>query len=140
MAELKTKPSGASVAAFLEAVQGEERRADCRTLAKIMRKVTKAAPKMWGASIVGFGSYRYRYASGREGDWFPVGFSPRKKDLTLYLMGGFSEQPALMKRLGKYKSGGACLYLKRLADVDLAVLEKLIAASVKHPRGVAAGG
>lgn len=140
MAGLKTKPTAVSVAKFLGALPDRERRADCQTVAKLMRKVTKAAPKMWGPSIVGFGSYHYRYASGREGDWFLTGFSPRKKDLTLYVMGGLASQAALLKMLGRHAKGASCLYIKRLADVDLAVLEKLIAASVKHTRALTSGG
>lgn len=132
MADLKTKPNQASVETFLESVPDAARRAECRTIVKLMRKVTKAAPKMWGASIVGFGSYHYKYESGREGDWFLVGFSPRKKDLTLYLMGGLESQAALLKKLGRHGTGKSCLYVKRLADLDLAVLEKLVAASVKQ--------
>lgn len=131
MAELKTKPTAASVAAFFDALPDPERRADCRTVAKIMGKVTKVAPKMWGPSIVGFGSYHYKYESGREGDWLLVGFSPRKKDLTLYLMGLFAADRRLLEKLGPHKTGKSCLYIKRLADLDLAILEKLIAAAVK---------
>jgi hypothetical protein len=131
MAELKTKKTEASVDDFIAGIADEQRRADCRTLLAMMKRVTKAPPKMWGASMVGFGSYHYRYASGREGDWFLSGFSPRKQDLTVYVMAGFEDYPELMARLGKYKTGKSCLYLKRLSDVDAAVLEKLIAASVK---------
>jgi hypothetical protein len=97
-----------------------------------MKAAVGAAPRMWGSSIVGFGEYRYKYASGRENDWFLVGFSPRKQDLTIYIMGGFDRYEALMSRLGKYKAGGSCLYIKRLADIDAAVLEELVSASVKH--------
>jgi hypothetical protein len=98
---------------------------------QLMRKVTGQAPKMWGASIVGFGSYHYVYASGREGDWFLAGFSPRKQALTIYVMGGFSGHEALLEKLGRVKvSQGSCIYAKRLADLDLKVLEKLVAASV----------
>jgi hypothetical protein len=131
MAELKTKKTEASVDDFIAGIADEQRRADCRTLLAMMKRVTKAPPKMWGASMVGFGSYHYRYASGREGDWFLSGFSPRKQDLTVYVMAGFEDYPELMARLGKYKTGKSCLYLKRLSDIDAAVLEKLIAASVK---------
>ena len=134
VAELKTKPSGASVEAFLEGVGDEARREDCRTLLALMRRVTGAEPEMWGPSIVGFGSYHYRYASGREGDWFLTGFSPRKRDLTLYVMAGFEGYEDLLARLGPHKTGKSCLYVKRLADLDLEVLEALIAASVEHMR------
>lgn len=134
MADLKTKPTAASVDAFLKRVEDEARRQDCATLVRIMKKATRDEPAMWGASIVGFGRYHYKYASGREGDWFLTGFSPRKQDLTLYIMAGFDGFEALMARLGKYKTGKSCLYVKRLADVDVAVLEKLVAASVQHMR------
>ncbi|MGH7645591.1 MAG: DUF1801 domain-containing protein [Gemmatimonadales bacterium] len=132
MAELKTKRTSRSVTAFIDAIRDPERRRDCRSVLRIMKDVTKAQPKMWGTSIVGFGSYHYRYASGREGDWFRTGFSPRKQDLTLYLMAGFAGRDALMRTLGRYKTGKACLYIKRLEDVDLAVLTRLIRQSVKH--------
>jgi hypothetical protein len=135
MAELKTKPTEARVSDFLEAIDDDERREDCRTVAKIMEKATGAKPKMWGPSIVGFGDHHYKYESGRELDWFLTGFSPRKKELTLYIMPGFDRYDDLMSKLGKYKTGKSCLYIKRLADVDLAVLRTLVEASVKHMRG-----
>lgn len=130
---LKTQPTTASVAAFLASV-APERREDCRTLARLMRRATGARPTMWGPSIVGFGTFHYVYETGREGDWFLTGFSPRKQDLTLYLMAGVERFPQLLRRLGKHRLGRSCLYLKRLADVDLDVLEQLIAASVAHTR------
>ena len=129
MGELKTRPSAASVEKFLAGVTDPERKKDCRTLLGIMKRVTGRKPRMWGPSIVGFGSYHYRYASGREGDWFLTGFSPRKGDLILYLMPGVRNYPALLKKLGRYQAGTSCLYLKNLAGVDLAVLEKLIAGA-----------
>lgn len=132
MAELKTKRSEASVDAFLKGVADETRRRDCETLLGLMKKVTRAEPKMWGPSIVGFGSYRYKYKTGREGDWFLAGFSPRSQDLTLYVMAGNDRFPELLAKLGKHKTGKSCLYVKRLADVDLAVLEKLLVASVRQ--------
>jgi hypothetical protein len=132
VAELKTKPTGASVEAFVQGIADETRRQDCTTLLGLMRRVTGAEPAMWGTSIVGFGSYHYRYASGREGDWFVTGFSPRKRDLTLYIMAGFSDHDDLLERLGPHKTGKSCLYVKRLADLDLEVLETLVAASVEH--------
>ena len=98
----------------------------------VMKAAVGTPPKMWGPSIVGFGHYHYKYASGRENDWFLAGFSPRKHDLTLYLMSGLDRHDALVTRLGKYKTGKSCLYIKRLADVDIAVLKELIAESVKH--------
>jgi len=134
MAELKTKRTQASVSAFLDAVENEQRRADCRTVLNLMRAVTGEEPKMWGPSMVGFGSYHYKYASGREGDWFVTGFSPRKQDLTLYIMAGFDRYDELMAKLGKYKTGKSCLYLKRLSDVDLGVLRELVTASVEAMR------
>jgi hypothetical protein len=132
MAKLKTQKTTASVSAFLKGIADDARRKDCQTLVRIMKAAVGAAPRMWGSSIVGFGEYRYKYASGRENDWFLVGFSPRKQDLTIYIMGGFDRYEALMSRLGKYKAGGSCLYIKRLADIDAAVLEELVSASVKH--------
>lgn len=132
MAKLKTTRTDASVEAFLSAIANDTRRQDCRTVLKIMKQATKAEPKMWGASIVGFGSYHYKYASGREGDWFLTGFSPRKTDLTLYIITGFTRYDRLMGKLGKYKTGKSCLYIKGLADIDLSVLKKLIEQSAKH--------
>jgi len=132
MAELKTRRTRASASAFVSAIGDEDVRRDCRTLVRMMKKATKAPPRMWGGSIVGFGSYHYRYASGREGDWFLTGFSPRKRELTLYIMAGFERHPELLRRLGKYKTGKSCLYVKRLADVDLRVLRELVEESVEH--------
>lgn len=134
MAELKTRVTTASVAAFLGAIEDDERRADCKKVAALMKKVTGAPPRMWGTSIVGFGTYHYRYASGQEADWPLAAFSPRKGDLTLYILPGFTGYGGLMKKLGKYKTGKVCLYLKRLADVDLKVLEQLIRGSVRHTK------
>jgi Domain of unknown function (DU1801) len=135
---LKTRPTDASVNAFLAAIPDESRREDCVTVARLMREATGAEPRMWGTSIVGFGSHRYRYESGREGDWFVIGFAPRKQDLTLYLTYGFDRHPALMKKLGRHKAGRACLHIRRLSDVDLEVLKKLIAVSVAHARPASA--
>ena len=132
MAELKTKPTKTSVHAFLATIKDADRRRDCRTVLKLMRQATRAAPKMWGPSIIGFGNYHYRYESGRAGDWFLTGFSPRKENLTLYIMAGFQRYSALMRALGKYKTGRSCLYIKRLADVDLEVLNTLIRESVRY--------
>jgi len=130
MAELKTKPTKESVFDFLNKVSDKGRREDCLAVIEIMREVTKEEPERWGANIVGFGRYHYKYESGREGEWMITGFSPRKGDLTLYLMGGFESYPNLMKRLGKHKTGKACLYIKKLADVDLKVLKELVEKSV----------
>ena len=129
---MKTTPNNRSVDAFLKTIADEKRREDCRTVAKVMKQVTKAKPKMWGDSIVGFGSYHYCYDSGREGDWFLTGFSPRKQALTLYIMSGFKRYETLMRKLGKHKTGKSCLYIKTLADIDLKVLKELIEESVKH--------
>lgn len=130
MAELKTKKNTASVEKFLNNVADERRRKDCFRLLKIMKAETKAEPAMWGPSIVGFGRYHYKYKSGREGDWFVTGFSPRKQSLTLYIMPGLEGYPALMKQLGKHTTGKSCLYIKKLEDVDLATLKQLIKQSV----------
>ncbi len=134
MAELKTKLNDGDVIAFLNTVADERKRQDCFAVLDLMRRVTGAEPKMWGDSIVGFDSYRYAYASGRSGDWMLTGFSPRAQNITLYIMAGFDQYDALLARLGKYKTGKSCLYIKRLADVDTAVLEALVAASVEHMR------
>lgn len=131
MAELKTKQTKESVKDFLNQVTDAGRREDCFAIAKIMEEITGSKPKMWGPSIVGFGAYHYKYASGREGDWPLTGFSPRKQDLTLYIMAGFDEYDGLMKQLGKYRTGRSCLYVKRLSDLHLPTLKKLIKASVK---------
>jgi hypothetical protein len=132
MADLKTKRNDASVDDFLNAIKDEQVRQDCRAIADIMRKATKAKPQMWGPSIVGFGSYHYKYASGREGDWMLVAFSPRKQNITLYIWPGFEGYDELMTRLGKHSCGKACIYIKRLSDVHLPTLKKLINGSVKH--------
>ena len=131
MAELKTKPTKQSVTEFLNRISDPERRADCLAIAKIMEELTGAQPQMWGSSIVGFGSYHYKYASGREGDWPLTGFSSRKQDVTLYLMMGFDKYETLMNQLGKHKTGKSCLYIKRLSDVHVPTLKKLLAASLK---------
>ena len=130
MAELKTKKTTASVEKFLNNVADEQRRKDCFRLVEIMKAETKAEPAMWGTSIVGFGRHQYKYESGRELEWFLVGFSPRKKDLTLYMMGGLERYPSLTKKLGKHKTGKSCLYIKKLEDVDLTTLKQLIEQSV----------
>ena len=130
MAELKTRPTGGDAAAFINGIADTAVRQDCLTLVDIMRRVVGAEPEMWGSTIVGFGGYHYRYATGREGDWFLAGFSPRKRDLTIYLMEGFDGYAELLGRLGTFRTGKSCLYLKRLSDVDAAALEELLAASV----------
>ena len=131
MAELKTKLNDASVDDFLNTIEDDQKRRDFFEIMKIMKQAAKAEPKMWGASIVGFGSYHYKGASGREGDWMLTGFSPRKQNITLYIMGGFNGQENLMKKLGKHSTGKACLYIKKLEVVDTKVLKELVSASVK---------
>jgi hypothetical protein len=132
MAEVKTKPTQASVKEFLNQIPDKQRREDCFAIAKMMEEVTGAKPKMWGPSIVGFGSYHFKYDSGREGDWLMTGFSPRKNDLTLYIMMGFEKHRELMEQLGKHKTAKSCLYIKRLSDIHQPTLKKLIKASVKQ--------
>jgi hypothetical protein len=139
MAELKTRKNEGDVEAFLNGVEHDKRREDSFKVLQMMKDVTGMEPLMWGSSIVGFGSYHYKYASGREGDWFRVGFSPRKQALTLYLMTGFSASEDLMKRLGKYKTGKACLYIRKLEDVDMNVLRELVAQSFKYDGGDSCG-
>ena len=134
MSDLKTRPTASSVDAFIDTLDDERKRADCRNLARMMAEITGASGVMWGSSIVGFGSYHYRYASGREGDFFETGFSPRKRALTLYVMAGFSAYGDLLGRLGKYSVGKSCLYVKRLADVDLDVLREMLTQSVSYIR------
>jgi uncharacterized protein DUF1801 len=129
MAENKTKATEASVESYLSAIEDESRRKDCEALSKLMSKVTKEQPKMWGTSIVGFGSYHYKYPSGREGDSCLVGFSSRKGDITLYLVADFPGHDELLSRLGKHKMGKGCLYVRKLSDVDPQVLEQLVAGS-----------
>lgn len=131
MAQLKTRPTGRSVARFLAGITDEERRRECRAVVRLMRDVTGKPAKMWGPSIVGFGSFRYRYDSGRAGDWLQTGFSPRKGALTLYVMPGVRRYPDLLARLGKFTTGVSCLYVKRLADIDQSVLKTLIRRSMK---------
>ena len=132
MAELKTQKTDASVEESLNAVENERRRADSFALLELMREVTGEEPAMWGTSIVGFGTYRYQYASGREGEWMQVGFSPRKRNLTLYIMPGFDGYRSLLEKLGKYRTGKSCLYINKLDDVDLPTLRELIRQSVVY--------
>lgn len=132
MPENKTKPTQQSATAFIDRLDDKQRRVDAKKVASMMRKATGARATMWGESIVGFGQYHYKYASGREGDFLLTGFSSRKQALTLYIMAGFSEFGALMNKLSQYKTGKSCLYIKSLADVDEKVLEQLINRSVKY--------
>ncbi len=135
MAELKTKQNDGDVIAFISSVQDEQKRRDSLKILDLMKEVTQEEPKMWGDSIIGFGNYHYKYASGREGDWLLTGFSPRKQNLSLYIMSGFDSYPDLLHKLGKYKTGAACLYIKRIADIDLDVLKELVRRSVAHMKG-----
>ncbi|WP_129794108.1 DUF1801 domain-containing protein [Sphingosinicella sp. CPCC 101087] len=135
MAELKTKPSEISVDAFLDAVPDPVRREDARKVRAMMERVSGEPARMWGPAIVGFGTYHYRYASGHEGDMCRIGFSPRAKELVLYLSSDAPRHQALMDRLGRHRTGKSCLYIKRLADVDECVLEALVAESLDHMRG-----
>ena len=136
MAELKTRPNTASVTAFINSIDDKQKKADARKVASMMRKATGTRAKMWGTSIVGYGKYRYTNSAGKDFEWMLTGFSPRKQALTVYIMPGFSRFDALMKKLGKYKTGKSCLYIKRLTDVDQAVLQELIERSVKRMRQV----
>ncbi len=132
MAENKTKETKASVERFINSVKDKNIRADCNAMVKIMKSATKEEPKMWGTSMVGFGTYHYKYESGREGDMCLAGFSPRKQNLTIYLMPGFEVQQSLLKKLGKYKTSKVCLYIKSLNDIDVKVLKEMISQSVKE--------
>jgi hypothetical protein len=132
VAELKTKRNRKSVKRFLEGVNDPGRREDARKVMALMEEVTGEKPEMWGDSIVGFGAYRYKYESGREGEWFLTGLSPRKANLTLYIMSGFSRYQELLEKLGKHKTGKSCLYISRLGDIDVKALRRLIKESVAH--------
>ncbi|MDX1508523.1 MAG: DUF1801 domain-containing protein [Woeseiaceae bacterium] len=136
MAELKTKPTQASVASFIDAVEDREQRADTKKICAMMRKATGKRAKMWGSSIIGFGTYEYSNTAGKQFEWPLTGVSPRKQALSVYIMPGFSRFQPLMKKLGKYKTGKSCLYIKRLSDVDEGVLQELIDASVKRMQQV----
>lgn len=131
---LKTKKNNASVKAFIDAIDDEQKRKDCKTILKMMKNVSGKQPKMWGSSIIGFDSYHYTYASGQEGDWPMIGFSPRKAAITLYIMPGFDEFDSLMQKIGKFKTGKSCLYIKSLEDIDLKVLEQLMKKSLAWMR------
>lgn len=128
--ELKTKKNAGSVSVYVASITDETQRKDAEKLLAVFKKVTKRQPKMWGSSIVGFGEYHYAYPSGQEGDWMATGFSMRKSGPTIYIMPGYQDYGALMKKLGPHKLGKSCLYLKRLDDIDVKVLEKLIAAGL----------
>ncbi len=134
MAELKTKQTEASVEAYLDTIEDPRRRADCVAISALIKKVTKLEPRMWGPSIVGFGSYHYRYETGHEGDACLVGFSSRKPEIVLYVAEGFESRETLLRELGKHRTGKVCVYIKRLSDIDVRVLEKLVKASVAEMR------
>ncbi|HZJ23274.1 MAG TPA: DUF1801 domain-containing protein [Anaerolineales bacterium] len=134
MAELKTKVNEGSVNKFLDSIEDEAKRKDSYLLFKMMEKATKNEARMWGDSIVGFGDYHYVGKSGREGDWFLAGLSPRKQNLTLYMLGGWEQHAELLAKLGKHSLGKGCLYIKRLDDVNMPVLNKLIVEAVKHAK------
>jgi Domain of unknown function (DU1801) len=130
--EMKTMPTEISVGEFIDSVVDEKQRADAHQIADMMARLSGQQPKMWGPSIIGFGSYHYKYDSGREGDMCRIGFSPRKGNMVLYLIDGFEGQSALLDKLGKHKTGKSCLYIKRLSDVDEAVLKQLIVESLDY--------
>ena len=134
--EAKTKPTKVSVASYIAAIEDDQRRKDCKALVTIMKRVTGKAPRMWGPSIVGFDQYHYVYATGHEGDAPVVGFSPRKGDMSIYLLGadGFDEVRKLLPKLGRHRMGKVCLYVKRLSDIDLSVLEEMVTKSVAETR------
>ena len=134
MAELKTQPHDGDVNEFLDKVEPLSKRDDSYQVKEIMEEITGAKAVMWGPSIIGFGDYHYKYASGREADWFYTGFSPRKQALTLYIMSGFSRYESLMEKLGKFKTGKGCLYIKKIDDIDIRVLKELITESVNYLR------
>ena len=132
MAELKTKPNDAGVLDFLETVEDEGKRDDCYEIMNMMEEVSGEQPKMWGKSIIGYGTYHYKHASGREGDWMRIAFSPRKQNLTLYLMAGVERHPELLEKVGKYKNGKSCFHIKKLDDVDRGILKQLMVASLEE--------
>jgi hypothetical protein len=134
MAEAKTKATKLSVAAYFDAIEDDVRRKDCKALSAIMRRATGCAPVMWGTGIVGFDSYHYKYASGHEGDMCLVGFAARKGDISVYMPSGYEGASALLASLGKHKFGKSCMYIRRLADVDVAVLEQLVVGAVAEMR------
>jgi Domain of unknown function (DU1801) len=130
MYEQKTKPTKLSVKSFVEKVAEAQVREDCQTLIRLMKKITGSEPKMWGPAIIGFGHYHYKYASGHEGDICMVGFSPRKQNISLYVLAGFPGQEKLLEKIGKHKAGKGCLYIKKMEDIDPDILEKLIIGSI----------
>lgn len=137
MAALKTQKTDASVEAFLQTVKDEAKRKDCEAVLKMMKQVSKEEPKMWGTSIVGFGTYHYKSERSRqEGDWFFIGFSPRKANLTLYLMPGVNYYKEHLEKLGKFKTGGSCLYISKLENVEIKVLKELVTAAYRKMKEI----
>lgn len=132
MAALKTQPNDGNVLDFINSVESEQKKKDSLRVLEIMQEITGAEPQMWGGSIVGFGRYSYTYASGKKGEWFVAGFSPRKQSLTLYIMSGFKRHGELLAKLGKHSTGRSCLYIKKLTDIDEEILKELIRESVAH--------
>lgn len=132
MAENKTQPTDQSVKIFIDSLDDQQKISDSYSILELMKDVTGCEPKMWGPSIIGFDQYHYKYESGREGDWMKVGFSPRKRELSIYVMSGFKKHDELMKKLGKYRTGKSCLYVKKLDDIDMNVLRELVEESVKY--------
>ncbi len=131
MAELKTKVTEESVADYIASIEDEQQKKDCKELLKMMKSITKAKPKLWNHGAVGFGTYKYKGASGRTGEWYMTGFSPRKQNISIMLVSGFGDNKDLLKKLGKHKTGGGCLYVKKLEDIDKKVLEQLIKRNMK---------
>ena len=131
MTKNKTQPTKMTVSTFPNAIKDEDRRRDCKTIARLLKEVSGKRPVMWGTSIIGYGQYHYKYASGREGDSFRIGFAPRKQDITIYIMPGYTDFGHILAKLGKHKKGKSCLYIKRLSDVNMAVLERLLKAGWK---------
>lgn len=134
MAELKTQQTDASVEDFLNKVEDEKKRKDSFEILELIRKVTGEEPKMWGPGIVGFGTYRLKYPNGREIDWMLTGFSPRKQNLTIYIMTGFDHYEEMLQNLGKFKTGKSCLYIKKIEDINKEILERMIRAAVEFLR------
>jgi hypothetical protein len=132
MAENKTKPTKGSVTAFLNKIKDQQLRGDCFVILEMMQKVSNCEPIMWGSAIIGFGTFHYVYESGREGDTIVIGFSPRKQNISIYLMGGLNKVEDELSKLGKYKSGKGCLYIKSLSDVNAEVLKKIFAKAFKE--------
>lgn len=131
MSDLKTKVTEASVKDYIDALKDEQQKKDCKELLKMMKSITKAKPKLWSHGAIGFGTYTYKGASGRTGEWYTTGFSPRKQNISIMLVSGFGHNKDLLEKLGKHKTGGGCLYVKKLEDIDKKVLEQLIRRNIK---------